>query len=344
MNDAISDEFERALAALCTDERLRAIEAGSIADAAAQWADIDALGFTDALIPVERGGAGLSIAAAGGLLLAAGNAGLSLPFGETMVARALLVKAGWSNDGACIAIACSPDDRDGIACRDVAGARFARHVLVECGDSWSLMPCDAAQASPGAYRPHASASLRWRSTEQAVFRMARGAETAESICSAVHAAAMAGTMQRVLALTVDYANERRQFGRTIGQFQAVQQELAVLAEQATSAVTAARMGCAAPGALPDPLRAAAAKLRACEAADKVSTVAHAVHGAIGITEEHRLRLFTNRLHEWRMSPGTEYRCAMVLGQALLSSSETSFSDFVRARLASSRTRADTAAL
>lgn len=335
MTDTISDEFERALAGLCSDQRVRAIETGCTADADAQWAEIDALGFTDALVATEKGGVGLSLEEAWPLLLAAGHAGLSMPFGETMIARALLIEHGWTNDGGCIAIARAQNgDQDGVTVLDVSGALLARHVFVERADDWLLMPRDKAQITPGAYRPQASATLRWESTEDAVFRMARGSESAETLCSAVHAAAMAGVMQRILALTVEYANDRRQFGKAIGQFQAVQQELAVLAEQASSTVMAARMGCAASGVLPDPLLAAVAKLRACEAADKVSTVAHAVHGAIGITREHMLGVFTNRLHEWRMAPGTELSCAMRVGDALMTSEATSMIDFVRVRLTS----------
>jgi alkylation response protein AidB-like acyl-CoA dehydrogenase len=79
------------------------------------------------------------------------------------------------------------------------------------------------------------------------------------------------------------------------------------------------------------LLAATAKLRACEAARSVCAIAHAVFGAIGITEEHVLGLYTRRLHEWRAAPGTETQCARLLGQALLAQPDGLF-DFVRLRL------------
>src|SRR5208337_2925698 len=42
----------------------------------------------------------------------------------------------------------------------------------------------------------------------------------------VRSLAMAGALERALELAVRYATERSQFGRKIGQFQAIQQELA----------------------------------------------------------------------------------------------------------------------
>jgi acetyl-CoA C-acetyltransferase len=194
------------------------------------------------------------------------------------------------------------------------------------------MRVEEARLEPGSYRPRISASLQWESPQQAVFRWGSDGETANTFCNAVHAAAIAGALERVLDLSVRYANDRRQFGRAIGQFQAVQQELAVVAEQAGSAAVAARMGCAAAGLVPEPLLAAMAKLRASEAALRVATLAHAVHGAIGITEEHVLGVFTTRLHEWRAAGGGERACAEHIGRALLRSGQ-SFAGFMREALA-----------
>src|SRR6185437_7054731 len=50
---------------------------------------------------------------------------------------------------------------------------------------------------------------------------------------------MAGALERVTGLTVSYAQQRVQFGRPIGRFQAIQQNLAVLAGQTAAAVAAA---------------------------------------------------------------------------------------------------------
>lgn len=330
MNDSISDLFTPALAGLFTDERVRAIEDGRD-DGAAAWSELDALGFTDALVPAAMGGPGLPLPQACALLVAAGRHGVNPPFGETMVARSLLRRAGAAPDDAPIALGIAASASDDIVCRDVPGARIARHVLVEWRGEWLLLPVAEADLAPGTWRRHASATLRWPSPARAVARMPREGAGATEWCAVVHAAGMAGAMQRVLDLSVRYANDRRQFSRPIGQFQAVQQDLAVVAEQVASAGVAARIGWASADE-PDALLAATAKLRACEAAQRVATLAHAVHGAIGITEEHMLGVFTARLHEARQAGPGERACAEMLGRALLRG-EQGFADFMRGALA-----------
>ncbi|WP_281078012.1 PepSY domain-containing protein [Variovorax paradoxus] len=199
------------------------------------------------------------------------------------------------------------------------GAEFFEWV--EALHRWLLLPRERAVMQPGAWRPRVSATLHWDTPALAVARFDKSDADATALCNALHAAGMAGAMARVLELTTAYAQDRRQFGRPIAQFQAIQQELAVLAEQAHSATLAARLGCSAEGWQPDALLAAVAKLRACEAARGVAAIAHAVFGAIGITEEHVLGLYTRRLHEWRQAPGTEAQCARLLGEAVLARPE-----------------------
>ena len=335
MNDSISIEFERALEAICTQEQLRAIEMGDAEAAQRLWSEIDALGFSGALLPEGLGGAELSLTDCCDLLLACGRNGVPHPFGETMVARALLGIAGLQahiNDEA-IALAKGRVQQDGsIICREVSGALLAERVLVDIGDTWLLLPKASATERSSALRSHASASLQWASSSQAIAEMPVADTGASTWCALIHSAVMAGAMERVLAMTVGYASERRQFGKAIGQFQAIQQELAVMAEQAASAMMGARMACSGSGLSPSPLLAATAKLRASEAAGIVAPAAHAVHGAIGITEELLLGVFTTRLHELRSTGLTERASADLLGAAL-EKSNLGFIDFVASSLA-----------
>jgi alkylation response protein AidB-like acyl-CoA dehydrogenase len=113
-------------------------------------------------------------------------------------------------------------------------------------------------------------------------------------------------------MTVDYAGQRSQFGKPIGRQQAVQQQLAVMAEQAVMARMAARIGCAG-GFPPDPAAAATAKLVSSMAANEVGSIAHAVFGAIGLSAELDLHLYTRRLIEWRLADGSEGYWARMLG-------------------------------
>lgn len=130
------------------------------------------------------------------------------------------------------------------------------------------------------------------------------------------AAQMAGAMQRVLEMTLQFANDRQQFGRPLGKFQAIQHQLAVMAEQVLAARMAAQIGCGAAVAL----NAAIAKARASEAVVEVAALAHSIHGAIGFTADYDLQLFTRRLHAWRLQAGSESYWHAVLGQAVLTTS------------------------
>ncbi|WP_262356502.1 acyl-CoA dehydrogenase family protein, partial [Bordetella pertussis] len=137
--------------------------------------------------------------------------------------------------------------------------------------------------------------------------------------NAADAAGMAGAMQAGLD----------RFGRALGRFQAVQQDISMLAEQVAAVAMAARLACASGVLFPDPALAACARLRACEAVPVVCALAHAVHGAIGITEELPLGLYTARLHEWRATGMSEDDCAELLGRRVLADGERTLLDVVR---------------
>jgi acyl-CoA dehydrogenase len=127
---------------------------------------------------------------------------------------------------------------------------------------------------------------------------------------------MSGALERALDLAVTYAQERQQFGRPISKFQAVQQNLAVLAGQTAAAVAAANVGIDAlsredPQA--EDFYVAVAKTRVGEAATLACEIAHQVHGAIGFTEEYALQLSTRRLWSWREEFGADPEWAARLG-------------------------------
>ena len=126
---------------------------------------------------------------------------------------------------------------------------------------------------------------------------------------------MSGALEKAMDLAVTYAQERVQFGRPISKFQAVQQNLAVLAGQTAAAVAAANLGIEA---LAGPIRSAkfliaVAKTRVGEAATLACEIAHQVHGAIGFTKEYALQLSTRRLWSWREEFGGDPEWAAKVG-------------------------------
>ncbi len=127
---------------------------------------------------------------------------------------------------------------------------------------------------------------------------------------------MSGALEKAMDLAVTYAQERQQFGRPISKFQAVQQNLAVLAGQTAAAVAAANLGIESLSESDQARQEfliAVAKTRVGEAATLACEIAHQVHGAIGFTKEYALQLSTRRLWSWREEFGGDPEWAAKVG-------------------------------
>jgi hypothetical protein len=194
------------------------------------------------------------------------------------------------------------------------------------GQAWLLPTAGALREGPGVHGSLQS-RLRWPVWPAGAIALGEARPWRE-VGAVLWAAMLAGAMQALLQRTLVYANERAQFGKSIGKFQAIQQQLSLMAEHVHAVHMAAEMAFApgAPGA-GAPL-AALAKARASEAVSLVAATAHGVHGAMGTTAEYPLHLWTRRLHEWRMDFGSEAHWHGLLGQALLQPSAGSALDFV----------------
>jgi acyl-CoA dehydrogenase len=129
----------------------------------------------------------------------------------------------------------------------------------------------------------------------------------------LRAASMVGAMEAVLTMSIAYASERRQFGRPISSFSAVQDHLVLMAEE----ISCAAIAVAAAALDPQPTYVAAAKLAAGEAAEVVASRAHQVHGAIGVTIEHALHHFTKRLWSWQADFGSTDAWSATLGEEII---------------------------
>jgi acyl-CoA dehydrogenase len=122
-------------------------------------------------------------------------------------------------------------------------------------------------------------------------------------------ALMAGALDRLYEIAVRHAGERRQFGRPIGSFQAVQQHLVTIAQQVALTGVAADATARRPGGF----EIAAGKLLANRAALSAGRAAHQVLGARGTTREHPLGQLTRRLWAWRSEYGDEHHWSTRLG-------------------------------
>ena len=334
MSDQLVDSAERLFAAHCGKAVLKQAEAGVFP--AALWSAVVEAGFAAALLPEEAGGFGATVAEAMRILQTSAAHTAPIPLAETMLAGWLLAQAGlavpegvltvapvrvkdrpmlgrtqagwhlagtcsrvpWARDATCLAVLAEGPDGPMVAVVPREGLIVA-HDLNMAGEPRDTVRFDTALAEGAvAVAPFAAGTLR-----------------AAGAC--LRTVQMAGALSRALAISVAYAQTRVQFGRPIGKFQAVQQNLAVLAGQSAAAIAAADIAAdALANGLPA-MQVGAAKARAGEAASIAAGLAHQAHGAIGFTQEYELHFATRRLWSWRDEFGNEAEWNGVVGRAAL---------------------------
>jgi hypothetical protein len=133
------------------------------------------------------------------------------------------------------------------------------------------------------------------------------------LAALLNAAAITGALDKILELTLSYANARVQFGRPIGQFQAVQQMITRISSETVAASVAVREAARMLGSAHGSFAVATAKAFAGEIAGTLPSLAHQVHGAIGYCEEYALHRLTRRVWSWREQVGDEFYWQQVLG-------------------------------
>lgn len=311
------EPFVRMLDAAASPAVVRAIERGG--SATALWKAVQESGFLDALVAEEHCGAGLSLANIEPLIEALGAHALPLPVAETMVARALLANEGIAAPEGPIALVTS-------LAQPVPCGMVAQAGLVDRGDA--LVLCDMAQLSPTPTGVTNSLAARLSGKPEGK-TLARPPAGLRPLAAVLRAGLIAGAAACLCDVTTAYASDRVQFGKPIGRQQSLQQMLAVMAEDMIACRIAAQLG-ASQGLGVTLAAAATAKITTSAAAPRIAATAHAVHGAIGISEEYDLQLLTRRLHEWRMADGSEGYWSQVLGAERLGSTETSV-DWIRQR-------------
>ncbi len=297
MREIILDQVERLLAAHPCG--LSAVEAGEWP--AALWEALEGLGLPLLLVPEEMGGIGLGWGDAVAVWRVLGQHGAPAPVGECMLANGLLAAAGIA-------------PRDGFTSFGPVApfGRFAAQLLM-----------DGALHAPGEVTHGANVAREPRDQVTPGPLLAQGASNQRGLLlgtALLRATLMAGAAQHALDLAVDWANTRKQFGRALGKFQAIQQQLALVAsEVAAMGVAAAAAGRAvdARGLEGAAFEIGCAKVVAGEGAQTTAAIVHQVFAAIGITEDHELHHTTRRLWAWRDEGGSERLWAAEIGRAAL---------------------------
>ncbi len=344
---ALLNESASRLFASVSEQDIRGAQLGQWAGAC--WGQVAEAGFPLAFVSETAGGFGIAATEAIELLRIAGFYAAPIPLAETMLANRLLTEAGFeaTSDPATFASLSGGDaaalDRQGSGWRirgRAAGVPWARHadtVAVLAKHDARLFvirvnrttAADVTQGASLAGLPSDTVTFDVELPDEDV-RPAPSRWTREALKAAgaaLRVAGMAGALERVLEMTVAYANERVQFGKPIGKQQAIQQLLAVLAGQVAACGGAAAIAGAAFDAL-DIMAIGAAKVRAGEAASIAAPIAHQVHGAIGFTEEHRLHVFTKRLWAWRDEFGPERYWSAMLGRRAIAAGADGLWPFV----------------
>ena len=289
------------------------------------WRAVEEAGYPEVL---AEGAAGMVEAAT--ILRAAGHHAAPIPLAETMLARWLCAACEIEAPAGALTIGpVEPEDRIDIAEGAVSGHAgyipwgcAAAAVVLIAGNTLLAVPQGAANFTPGknlAGEPRDDLSAVEPGGRSAPLPDAIDVRLVQRFGALFRAAQMAGAMEAALALSTRYANDRIHFGRPIAKFQALQQQLALLAEQAAAASVAVESAASATAAdrPSSELAVAAAKIRAGEAAGKVAEIAHQVHGAIGFTHEHSLHRLTRRLWSWRDEFGNESHWSRELGSAVM---------------------------
>ncbi|GAA5232940.1 acyl-CoA dehydrogenase [Verticiella sediminum] len=325
MAEMLADSAERLFGAEVSRNLQEAAEAGGWQ--AGLWQAVSDSGLQNLLVPEEAGGAGLAWAEAMPVLLAAQRHLPPVPFLEGVACAWMLHRVPDSRSafGAVPADAVwTLGDAGGLAvlgdgCSGNVSLPWGRHAaraLLWSEDAgWLLVDLAGASVDVRANiagEPRDVLGLR----EARILARVPGlpGESAQVVGAQLRAIAIQAALERVLDQCVTYANERVQFGRPIGRFQAIQHLVAQVANHVVASRMAVAQACEAAGTAVWDEAVAVAKVTASRAAGEVAAMAHQVHGAMGFTYEHSLHFATRRLWSWRAECGGEAQWARWLGE------------------------------
>lgn len=327
MREIFQSSIERLLADLAKPEMVRGYEAEVWSHTL--WSALEASGFGLAGAPETMGGADASWGDLYGVMVACGRFSLPSPLPETLLANWLLGHVGLAALDGSLSFAANAEltllnGKVSGTLLDVPWGRYVEHVVaITDDDQPALVLLSTPEAATVNRRLNIAGEPRddLRFSHQSVVACACLPTTMPSDVlllggAMLRSAQIAGAMQATLELTAAYAGERVQFGKAIANFQAIQHQIAILAEHTAAALVASEAAFEESEGALAVLQIMTAKAIAAEAAGIAAGIAHAVHGAIGFTHEHPLHLLTRRLWSWRSEFGSASFWSQRLGRAI----------------------------
>ncbi len=317
-DDLLVETINNLLTDNCTPERTAAAEANMDS---ALWTLLEESGLTLVGVPEAAGGSGGTIYDSSAIVKALGYHAAAVPAADTILAASLIAASEMAVPSGPIALAI---DRVGHVDIRVPWMNIAEHVLLINDHGVALVksaefPADSTTEN-FAGEPQGVISAKRLRAYQSTQPSRVTSEGALYGAALNRSLLLAGALQRAVDLSLQYANEREQFGKPIGKFQILQHYLAEMAGEAAAADAAVdnAIDLVGAGSSRDEcwLATAAAKAYAGRAVTTVTRLAHQLHGAIGYTDEHRLQFTTRRLWAWRDEYGSEAEWSTVLGKAV----------------------------
>jgi len=323
----LKDTARKFFAGECAMAETRKLTETETAYDAGLWRKLADQGFTGIIIPEEFGGMGLGLVELILLMEEAGYALLPGPLYSTLMAGAVLnacgsaaqkqkflpriasgearatvaflePKAGWEMASLRLSSATGKLNGEKVFVTD---AQVAEMMIVIGNDGACVVEAKAPgmkiEAMKGLDLGRKIYSVEFSSTPaERLAGDTSSIERALQIATAALTAEMTGGMQRVMELAVAYAKTRKQFGKPIGSFQAVQHMCAEMYLETESSRSAAYYSAwALEENTPDAATAVSiAKMYASDAARNVGNRGIQVHGGMGFTWENDVHLYYRR--------------------------------------------------
>ena len=325
--EILKESARKFFAGECPMSEVRRLMATDTAFDARLWTKLAQQGYTGIIFPDEFGGVSLGVVELVLLMEEAGRALLPGPFFSTVALAGAVLHAVAPHDQKrkYLARICGGDARATVAVLEAAGNWDLASVQMTAANNRltgeKLFVPDAAIADwivviarNGVFLVEGRAtgvcivpmlgmdltrklySVQFDDAPAERLGDTSGLSRALDLATAALTAEMVGGMQRTLDITVEYAKTRKQFGRPIGVFQAVQHQCADMyleTECSRSAVYYAAW--ALEERAPDASAAVSvAKIYASDASRTVGNRGIQVHGGMGFTWENDIHLYYRR--------------------------------------------------